>query len=552
MDSIYIEKVAENLNTNFRKRKIIGYNFSNSRFQISIEGKILSFILSNPNGLMINQGKIENKTFLKRYRNLFIKEIKNLNSDRILMFNLLKITVSGKVENYNLIVELTGKNSNVFFTDENGKIIFRAKKAQTSVREIETGKSYQPPPLEKKPFEEVKFGEVTPEGVEKNLYKYVAGLSPLNCKEIAFYMKQGMSLKEAYEKFIKKHKNSQEAFVYFKNGKPKILTTFKYDSLTELEFKSFEGKLSFINAWNFFTKENHKIESLEKTKRELLKTLGRKKSFIKKRLNQIKNPEKLLEEAQKLQKQGELLKYNLHFIRCGKETVEVTDFEKGTAITIKIDPSKTPQDNLKTIFKKARRLKSRAEHEKKEKEKLERKLLWLKALEDKITENEDIKTLIEIKEILLPERKNKKEKQEAKPFREILLPSGKTLLIGKNSMENEILSLKVANPWDLWFHTREIPGSHVILRLEKNEIPEEKDIETAASAAVFYSKGRESGKVKVDFTRAENLKKPPGTPAGFIIYKNEKTILTTSEKFEKLLRNHLLRFQNTGTDNPNT
>ncbi len=545
MDSLYIEKVAENLNANFRKKKITGYDFTNNKFQISIEGTVLSFILSNPNGILIDRGKIENKTLLKRYRNLFIKEVKNLNQDRILVFNLVKITVSGKIENYRLIVELTGKNSNVFFVDENGKIIFRAKEAQTSAREIETGKIYQPPPLDKKPFEEVKFGKITPEGVEKKLYKYVAGLSPLNCKEIAFYMKQGMTLKEAYEQFIEKHKNSQEAFVYFKNGKPKILTTFKYDSLAELKFKSFDGKLSFINVWDFFTRENQKIETLEKTRKELLKAVERKIASIENRLKQIENPEKLLEEARKLQREGELLKYNLHLITPGKETVKVTDFETGATVTIKIDPSKTPQDNLKTIFKKAKRLKSRAEHEKEEKEKLKRELLWLKAVKDKITENENIEILTEIKETIFPERKHKKKKEKTKPFREILLPSGKTLLIGKNSMENEILSLKVANPWDLWFHTKEIPGSHVILRLEKNEIPDEEDIETAASAAVFYSKGRESGKVKVDFTRAENLKKPPGTPTGFVIYKNEKTILTTSEKFEKLLRNNLLRFQNT-------
>ncbi|OMH41273.1 Rqc2 family fibronectin-binding protein [Desulfurobacterium indicum] len=545
MDSLYIEKVAENLNANFRKKKITGYDFTNNKFQISIEGTILSFILSNPNGLLIDRGKIENKTLLKRYRNLFIKEVKNLNLDRILMFNLVKITVSGKIENYHLIVELTGKTSNVFFVDENGKILFRAREAQTSAREIKTGKIYQLPPLDKKPFKEVKFGKITPEGVEKSLYKYVAGISPLNCKEIAFYMKQGMTLKEAYEKFIKKHKNSQKSFVYFKNGNPKILTTFKYDSLAELKFKSFEGELSFINAWDFFSRENQKTENLEKIKRELLKAVKKKINSIKNRLKQIENPEKLLEEAQKLQKQGELLKYNLHLIAAGKEIVEVTDFETGATVAIKVDPSKTPKDNLKTIFKKAKRLRNRAEHEKDEKEKLKRELLWLKVLKDKISENKDIETLVEIKETIFPEKKYKKKKEKTKPFREIVLPSGKTLLIGKNSMENEILSLKVANPWDLWFHTKEIPGSHVILRLEKNEIPDEEDIETAASAAVFYSKGKESGKVKVDFTRAKNLKKPPGTPTGFVIYKNEKTIFTTSEKFKKLLRNNLLRFQNT-------
>ncbi|WP_456426729.1 Rqc2 family fibronectin-binding protein [Desulfurobacterium sp.] len=543
MDTLYIEKVAEEFNTHFKKKKIVGYDLTNNHFKISIEGKIFTFVLTNPNGILIEKGRIENRTLLKRYRNLFIREVKTLNCDRIIVFKLVKITVSGRMENYQLIAELTGKNSNIFFTEENGKILFRAKEALTSARETEIGKIYQPPPLNKKAFKEITFGKVTPEGVEKNLYKYVAGLSPLNCKEIAFYMREGMPLEKAYQTFMEKHKNSKTAFIYFKNGKPKILTTFQYSCLSGIEFKIFEEDLSFIKAWDYFTRENRKSDKIGKIKRELSKIIDRKLKVAENRLKQIEKPEKLLKEAEEFQKKGELLKYNLHLLKPGTESVQVRDFTTEEDITIKIDPAKTPSENLNAIFKKAKRLRSRAEHEKIAEEELKREIAWLKALKEKVKELENYEGLQEIKDSLILEKRNKK-KKKTKPFREIILPSGKTILIGKNRIENEILSLKVANPWDLWFHTKEIPGSHVILRLERNETPDDEDIETAASAAVFYSRGRESGKIKVDFTKAENLKKPPGTPPGFVIYRNEKTILTTAEKFEKLLRNNLIRFQN--------
>ncbi|WP_457567400.1 Rqc2 family fibronectin-binding protein [Desulfurobacterium sp.] len=540
MDALYIEKVAEELNALFRKKKITGYEWKDNRFSISIDGRTISFVLKNQPGILIENKKLEDKTLLKKYRGLFIKEIKPIDGDRIIIFSLAKITLSGKIENYLLIIELTGKNSNVFFTDESRKIIFRAKEALTTAREIEPGKIYQPPPLDKKSFAELKFGKITPEGIEKNLYKHVAGLSPLNCKEIAFYVKMGMSLEEAYATFMEKHRQSRTAFVYFKNEKPKLITTFSYASLKGLKHLTFNGKDAFLQAWNMLTRETLLADTMEKNRKKLLKTLEKKLESIRNRLKNLEKPEELLKKAEELQKQGELLKYNLHLIRPGTDRISLTDFENNTKVIVKIDPSKTPSENLAFLFKKARKLKSRAKHEKLTAEQLSKEAAWIEAIKEKIKTADNREMLEELQALIAPEKK-KKHIKKVKPFREIKLPSGKILLIGKSSIENEILSLKVAKPWDLWFHTREIPGSHVILRLEKNEKPSREDIETAASAAVFYSKGKTSGKVKVDFTRAENLKKPPGTPSGYITYKNEKTILTTAEKFEKIIKQKLSR-----------
>jgi len=91
--------------------------------------------------------------------------------------------------------------------------------------------------------------------------------------------------------------------------------------------------------------------------------------------------------------------------------------------------------------------------------------------------------------------------------------------------------MKLANPWDMWFHAKEMAGSHVVLRLNKNEKPEDRDIVEAASAAAYFSKGRNSGKVIVDYTLAKYLRKPKGTPPGFVTYKNEKSIVVSPSDF---------------------
>jgi len=117
------------------------------------------------------------------------------------------------------------------------------------------------------------------------------------------------------------------------------------------------------------------------------------------------------------------------------------------------------------------------------------------------------------------------------------LPSGRKVLVGKNGKANELITLKLSNPWDLWFHVKNLAGSHVVLKLNRGEKPSEEDIELAASAAAFFSKGKHSGKLLVDYTEIKNVKKPKNSPVGKVIYRNEKTIRTDPHTFEKFLKN---------------
>ncbi|SNR78532.1 NFACT RNA binding domain-containing protein [Desulfurobacterium atlanticum] len=539
MDALYIEKVSEELNQLFKKKKITGYAKENNSFSVETGNEQITFVLKNPNGIILKKEKIQDKTYLKKFRNLFIKSVSTLNKDRVIIFNLIKISVSGKTEEFNLIIELTGKHSNVIITDSSKKILYTFKEVESTVRNIKIGEEYILPPNEKKEFKEIKFGEVTPQGIEKKLYRFIKGLSPLNCKEIAFYVKNGLSLEEAYQKFITNHKNSNIAFLYFENKKPKFLTTFKYESLKDFKYIEFKDSPSFISAWQYFTEQFHIEMQIDTLKSKLVKLIERKLKTIDEKLSKMENPDNLLQKAKILKKAGELLKYNLHKIKPGVNKLTLTDYETEDDLTITVNPAKTPQQNLNDIFKKAKKLENKAVFEKTEREKLLSQRKFLEALKEKVFSLNSIQELQEIEKLLTTQREKSKEKEKNFPYK-ITLPSGKQLLIGRNRVENEIISLKLSNPWDIWFHAKETPGSHVLLKLDKGESPSEADIKFAASAAAFFSKGKNSGKIKIDYTPAKYLKKPPGTPSGYVIYKNEKTVVIDSSEFEKFLKNNNL------------
>ncbi len=537
MDALYIEKIAQELNKEFFKKKIIGYSQKENRFTINAEGKLLHFILSNPNGILIEKGEIEDKSFLKKFRNSYIKSIYTFNKDRLLVFRIVKVTISGRTEMFELVIELTGKTGNVFLIDKNKSILYVMKNIETSVRNTKVGEKYEPPPHDKKEIDEIQFGKITEEGVKKNLYKYVIGISPLNCKEIAYYMKKGLSLHEAYQKFMKLHNNSKEAIIFFdERNRPKFLTTFKYETLNNLKHETFNEKNPFLTAWNIYTKEKYFNKKLSEIKSVIEKQLKRKLQIIEEKLAKIEEPEILHRKAEKFKKTGEILKYYLHTIKPGDKKIFVRDYETDTVIEIDIDPSKTPKENLELLFKKARKLLSRANFTVKEKKTLQNRKYFFEEVKRKIENSENIEELKTLKEELFTEnRKRKKSRNKALPIIHTL-PSGKKIIIGRNSKENELISLKLSNPWELWFHAKNIPGSHIILKLEKNEIPSEEDIELAASAAAFYSKGKNSGKIEIDFTKVKFLTKPPKTPTGFIAYKNEKTLVVSSEIFENFFK----------------
>lgn len=532
MDYLFIEKCKTELEKELQKERIFSVHADSKSFSLKFRKGFLNIYAGQPNALFFSDFGIakEKNSRFKALEGTFVKFVKLPVIDRVIEIETVKILPSGKTETYYLILELTGKNANVFLLDGERKIISMLRKVKSSVRPLEKNDTYTFPPQEKKEFHQLQFGEVTRDGIEKNFHKFVAGISPLNAKEIARLFEKLGSLEKAYEEFLKKHQLSNSAYLYYEEDKPKYMTTFLYQSFEGLRFKEFSGKLPYTECWKTYYLEKVEREELKSLKRKLLKDLEKRVEALKKELQSLKGREELLKEAEENRKLGELLKYNLNLIKPGVKNVKVFDYYTNQEVEISLDPKLSPQKNVEKYFSKYRKLKRKVEHEETLRKKLEEELLELEFLKETINAKE---TLEELQD-LIPEEKKKEKKK--KSFKIYTLPSGRKIIVGRSSKENEFLSMKLANPWDIWFHAKEIPGSHVILKLNREEKPSDEDILLSAAAAAFFSKGKQSGKVPVDYTEAKNLKKPKGTPPGFVIYENERTIIVNPDLFSPLAK----------------
>jgi len=536
MDYLYLEKTVKEVSQKLTKQRLSQVSLEGKKLTLTFNKELhLNAYFSNPNALFLSVASVAAQSFppLSPLKGAYLKEISLPYPDRVIELTFVKLLSPTEFQKLYLIFELTGKNANLFLLDGERRIKFLLRPVLSSVRELSVKDEYRPPPLDKEPFEELSFGQITPEGIEEGLYKYALYISPLNAREIACIYKEVGDLKKAYEAFMEKHRKSSVACLYYKNKKPAYLTTFPYCSLEGLEFKKFSGELPYSRAWEELFKERVLRGEVEELKKRVLNRLRKRKEALLKELGELGSREELLREAEKFKRWGELLKFNLHLVKPGLTAVTLTDYETGGEVSIPLEPSLSPQKNLKRLFKEYRKRVKKAQIWEERRREIGEELCEVESLIEVVESLEDAKRLRELLPALC---KRGKKGEKSYGFRVFTLPSGKKLIVGRSSRENELISLKLSNPWDLWFHAKETPGSHAVLRLKRGEEPTEEDLLLAASAAAYFSKAKNSGKTPVDYTQVKRLKKPPKSPVGFVIYSGEKTVWVKPEVFEKFLK----------------
>ncbi|HBU00677.1 MAG: Fibronectin-binding A domain protein, partial [Thermotoga petrophila] len=292
----------------------------------------------------------------------------------------------------------------------------------------------------------------------------------------------------------------------------------------------------------YFEKPSEGINEFVRWKEEKSTFENTKNRFIKVVVNRIEDLEDLeeklsrelseAEKAERYKKLGDLIVQNLWSIKGKSGEVELTDWETNEKIVVDVgkDPAQTAQKFYNT-YKKLQRKKEQVE---KRLEEIQREKEYLYQLWQTIEDAEDLETLEEIEEEmrefgLLKERKTKKQKSKKTRFREVYY-GGFKILIGRNNKQNDEL-VRTSSKEDLWFHAHEMPGAHVVVKTEGKEVPQEV-VEYAASLAAGYSKGKNSGKVSVDYTFIKYVRKPKGFKPGMVIYTNYKTILVEPRRIE--------------------
>ncbi|MCI8608501.1 MAG: fibronectin/fibrinogen-binding protein [Firmicutes bacterium] len=464
-----------------------------------------------------------------------IVDISQKDSERIIEISIETLNELGFCVSKKLIFEIMGKHSNIILTDiATGKIIDSIKRISIDVnrvRQILPGMIYQyPPAQDKTPYKEVTSEDLAALPADgKSILRSLGGISPAFAEQLA---SMEDSHRVDYFNQVKESilNGNLEPTVYLnQNGEPQefyILPLHEYEqSCKKQAFEAISPCLEF-----YFDRKTSSNRGKQKS-HDLIKSVAAAldKMYLKKQ--RLSEDILKAENSEDLRLFGELLTANLHLIKPGMSSVEVTNYYDGRLITIPLDVKQTGAKNAQHYFKKYGKAKT-AVKEKQiqltenqgEIDYLESMLVYLENTDD-VNEIETLRAeLVETGYVRRRKQSGgfREKKYKPSPYR-YTLTSGYTVLVGRNNKENDILTLKTAGNKDLWLHTKDIPGSHVIVQCGGAQLTET-DIFEAAAIAAYHSKGRTSENVPVDYVQVKYVKKPAGAKPGMVIFTNNRTV----------------------------
>jgi predicted ribosome quality control (RQC) complex YloA/Tae2 family protein len=494
--------------------------------------------------------------------------------ERLLRIRVESFDEFGKLTENVLIFEIMGRRSNIILINHENLIVdgmLHVTKAVNRYREILPGHRYIPPPPQEKknPFglTEQNFMGLMALGLDSTrvadfILDNIQGISPVISREIlqragfppkATFADMQVSdrprLWKAFDSImgiLRSGNYSPTLFFDSKNIEAKCFSVFPLDQFSHLPKVSFESISSLLEA--FYTEKATKArikEELSALNRVVDSNLERAYKKLKAQKAEADNAKK----AHEFRIKGELITANLYQMKKGQSKVTVVNYydPDGKEVTFDLDPALSPAENAQKFFKKytrARRgLAIIQEHMRSTKEEIE----YLESVKLGLERAETISDLKEIRDELTEagyiKTRSKKAKGATsslpqKPM-SFLSRDGWEILVGKSNRQNDHLTMKMAASEDYWFHVKDIPGSHVILRSQGNQGPSEETLYEAANLAAIYSKASDSTKVPVDYTRRKHVRKPPGAKPGMVIYEKYSTIFVTPDKelMEKLQNN---------------
>ena len=444
-------------------------------------------------------------------------------TERILEFHLETINEMGYSVNKILICELMGKHSNLILVDEaSGKIIDGIKRISIDVnryRQILPGMLYvSPPPQDRQDLWTAEEGSVSD-------IKQIQGLAAATAAE---FEEDVNALLQVRDDVLK---GNIDPSVYLDaNGMPRDVHIFFMKKMAEVcTVRHFEEIGDALDFFYSHRKETNRVmqksESFAKSVNGLVDKLLLKK-------------QRLLEDIQKAENadiyrlKGELLNANLHLAKTGDKKVTVISYYDGQPVTIELDERFSPARNAQNYYKRYAKAKTGKKEKLIQLEECEKDIEYLSTVQDQISLASTYEEMELIRDELIREgylrgrqakdRKRAAAKAKPKP-RRFTLPCGREIAVGRNNGENDYITFKVGGKTDYWLHTKDIHGSHVVLFMN-GEVPGEDEIYQAAAAAAWFSKGKDSQNVPVDYVPLRYVKKPNGAKPGMVIFTNNRTV----------------------------
>ena len=466
-----------------------------------------------------------------------LQSIEQLGVDRIVNFNFSNRNELGDQVQLVLSLELMGRHSNVILYDQkSGHIIDLLKRInpdENRVRLLLPKAKYELPPLISgiNGFEvtEKDFREKTMHSDPVDFASQIGGLDRDDRQELTGYLEDDFSyssFKTFMDQFNKKGafilktpKNKRKIFPYL----PYHLNLTKESTDPDInhaldEFYEYQSNQDWVRQ------KSAQIERLIKNE---YKKITKKIVKLKKQLEQAENS-----EGYRIQ--GEILNANLSQVKPGMAEVSLPNYyDNNRPLKIKLDVALSPARNAQKYFTKYKKLRDSIKHVKEQISIAQDNLDYFDSVQTAI-DNAEPQDIDQITEELMnqgylkkPQKPKRKKKITEKNLNKFRISSGKTVLVGKNNLQNDWLTLKKANKTDIWFHVKNIPGSHVIL--QSAEATDE-DIRETAEIAAYFSKAKNSAHVQVDYVQDKRVKKPNGAKPGFVIYTGQNSIEVTPEK----------------------
>lgn len=469
--------------------------------------------------------------FRKLLEGGYIKEIEQIDLDRILKITFACHNELGDAIEYTLYIEIMGKHSNIILVGQNNKIIDCIKHISPSMnteRFLQPGALYQLPPMVQK------LNPFTSDFVEDNqLTKIYQGMAPILSKEILYRIDQGKDFKEIMNQIA----NSQDLYITKVNDKE----YFHVIELTHLQGAT--TKYPLFDGLDLHFNEIDQKERIKQQTSNLLKFIQNEYQKNATKLKKLKATLEDSENSDDYRIKGDLLYASLHLMQKGITSVEVDNYYDNTKMKITLDPKLDPKANAQKYYQKYQKAKNSIDILHQQIELTEKEIDYFDSLITAMAQASYYDAL-EIKEELENEGYLKKKKQRntirkkrIPQFKKYLTKDGIEIDIGKNNLQNDYLTFKYAHRYDMWFHAKDMPGSHVIVKAQDLD---EYTIRLAAKIAAYYSKGKNSSSVPVNYTLVKTLKKPAGSKPGKVILDNYKTIyIDPDEEFLKELTQKL-------------
>ena len=477
----------------------------------------------------------------KRLGGARLSDVLQPKNERVLCLCFEALSEIGDREDLRLYVEVMGRYSNAILVDGEGKVI-------DSIRRIDFSESEERVLLPKMPYElpamqdKLCIGESSAEevcarigalgGGDKAVLTTVQGISPIVARELVYRAQYAdMAAEIAALKDTVLNGAGEPTLVYKADGSPMdfcFMDVRQYGG--SLQTRRFDTYGELLDA---FYGDRDRIARMKAKSADLNRLLANAVDRLSRKINLQKADLKKCADREELRVKGDLLQANLYRIPRGSASVTVENFyaEDSAPLTIALNPAITPAMNAQRFYKEYNKAKTRETMLTEQIAKADEELRYIESVQDLLSRCAGEAELAAIREELreqgyLRAPKGSKRREKPLPPLEFKSSDGYRILVGRNNVQNDTLTLRFAAKSDLWLHTKNIPGSHVII-LSEGRTVSDTAIREAAQIAAAHSKAKESAQVPVDYTAVKNVSKPSGAKPGKVIYVSYKTVYVT-------------------------